>query len=1239
MGSTLSVCHEDKACFQTVPSERFSASPGTKMKERGPSSFDSVDCAKMVGTDATFLAWSLYDGASLLQEQRLLSLHHEISSCAEIVGAYIVESAATQGLLLCSESLLAKHESRGSMTPEDSMVRMGQLLCRWAISQEPPMQLRVGAHSGPVSTLKLPVGGQAFFGEAVFEAKRLAETSPQDCCVHILRSTRDRLNVLERLPFTCSRANDSYYLEPSAQVPEEVDGPLGIEAEGNADCSCTPEFRNTLLEHGMDLSRFGKGQAKTLDEFYRNVAVEKKSYLVATLNGLERRMDTVAISLRAAGKSGDERELRLANEIRKDGALVRRNQRPVLSVEEGKDWMSAVDTFLGKRMGLSQEIREELLKQKDNRYSCKVETSHSQYFAGIKTLYTTHELSIKLHASVSKDLQIIGLPSMINFETAAAPPANLNKATWSWRPVGEELSNEEALAQLLQEHGVDAHDYPPETLADFCDELYESRYATLNMRDGQLVRNIQIIKVWLCATILSVEYVLTSKGKVQNGKRERNHKEGPATMRMLSDQDWRTAVVSCLWGKLGMDEAFIKSNLVIVDSSYRLDEEVEYSRSYPGLKTVYNVHTVRCRVKDVQRPEMAFIGLPDGNDFSFVRMARSTRRPSGSQSNNLVSTHWCWKPRNQLSDVGDILYLRKSITDRHPDVDLLPAAKRQLDPPQTLRMDDLTLDPKQGLVVGQMLKGRSTNWDVARRCAKRIADPSYSLKNYYDDCVSAFPELLLYTVDGGSTSTSSGRTVAEEYQRTVGALFAFFWFMRRRNGGAQSFCFGVDDDWNPLSFQSKKPRRSEEELQKRKTFLEEVTWDKIEDLLQDAGLFLPNGSPDEERTLAMLVLTAIHDIMKMVVLLPKVAQEHKIFRGYKVDEVISDHDLALGYVLEFYPEVLPSFAGLPKASQDSIRFTQNKMDYNMGWLVQAEAPPGALFTKFKECVIAGSADPKDVAFYFCHWLTDLAGAEPYPQEGCEKFVLKFPRRVLSSFLNSFAIVRQLAVRSETQVYEDYLVWRWRTHKPDLGQVPEGPGSIAMLRLVVMAQGDSSCILSAFQQLPQEDREILTTEMACSGCQDQKFLREGQPPILQTSGPAILIYYAPALMQKAGATNPRAALRILAEIFRQSRLLWPFVRKKANESVTVRIDVLKELEVSGISQLTAGEIWALERSGRDAEVKKLTLDAESFSEGLQRGDLRVLNFASAPRSSVLSQESITASSHLPPSFGRALTDRG
>ena len=49
--------------------------------------------------------------------------------------------------------------------------------------------------------------------------------------------------------------------------------------------------------------------------------------------------------------------------------------------------------------------------------------------------------------------------------------------------------------------------------------------------------------------------------------------------------------------------------------------------------------------------------------------------------------------------------------------------------------------------------------------------------------------------------------------------------------------------------------------------------------------------------------------------------------------------------------------------------------------------------------------PSDVAFYFVHWLTDLAGAEPSPLGGAEKFVLKFPHAVRGRTLAQFSILR------------------------------------------------------------------------------------------------------------------------------------------------------------------------------------------------------------------------------------------
>merc|ERR1719335_909034 len=110
--------------------------------------------------------------------------------------------------------------------------------------------------------------------------------------------------------------------------------------------------------------------------------------------------------------------------------------------------------------------------------------------------------------------------------------------------------------------------------------------------------------------------------------------------------------------------------------------------------------------------------------------------------------------------------------------------------------------------------------------------------------------------------------------------------------------------------------------------------------------------------------------------------------------------------------------------QHTIRFTQSKMSFNHGWLVQGEAPPAPLFAKFKEVLQTESVEKADVAFYFVHWLTDLAGAEPSPLGGAEKLVLKFPHAVLDSFIRSFSVLNDLAIASETEVMERSLVRTW-----------------------------------------------------------------------------------------------------------------------------------------------------------------------------------------------------------------------
>merc|ERR1719223_1139572 len=260
------------------------------------------------------------------------------------------------------------------------------------------------------------------------------------------------------------------------------------------------------------------------------------------------------------------------------------------------------------------------------------------------------------------------------------------------------------------------------------------------------------------------------------------------------------------------------------------------------------------------------------------------------------------------------------------------------------------------------------------------------------------------------------------------------------------------------------------------------------------------------------------------------------------------------------------------------------MDFNMGWLVQAEAPPGMLFRQFKSAIRAGEVDPRDVAFYFTHWLTDLAGAEPTPLDGCEKFVLRFPQRVLTAFLRSIPFVQRLHAKSETATFEDYLRWRWQSVET-LGPMGQGAGTAAQLRLVTMAQKAESRVLEAYWNLALHDKRVLDVELALSGCEKQVFTDDADT----VGGPAFLVYYAPALLQRHAALCPGGALVALAEVFRQARDLWPLSMDATHCTVTVRVDVLKDLELEELYRPPFGTGWVLERvTDVDGVVKKVSL---------------------------------------------------
>jgi len=228
---------------------------------------------------------------------------------------------------------------------------------------------------------------------------------------------------------------------------------------------------------------------------------------------------------------------------------------------------------------------------------------------------------------------------------------------------------------------------------------------------------------------------------------------------------------------------------------------------------------------------------------------------------------------------------------------------------------------------------------------------------------------------------------------------------------------------------------------------------------------------------------------------------------------------------------------------------------------------------------------EDIGLYFLHWLTDLAGAEATPLAGAEKLTLKFPQHVLFSFLHSVPFVSQLVGMSETELVEEYLVERWRQLCPQ-SQVPVSKDAVARMRLMIMAQKSGEKVMAAFDQLPGTARDRLAEELSRTGCAGQ-----GYSTFTAEGGPAFLLYYGPALLQRVtdDTCEIGRALYVLSETLRAARALYPLAPDADGRTVTIQIGELKAQPLDTILNVYR-KVWVLVRhNDLEASAKVCSFD--------------------------------------------------
>ncbi|CAK9110812.1 Mitogen-activated protein kinase kinase kinase 3 [Durusdinium trenchii] len=390
-----------------------------------------------------------------------------------------------------------------------------------------------------------------------------------------------------------------------------------------------------LRSHQVDLTRFGKGTASTLSQFYETVVLEEKCMLKVEDNRLFRMVELVRIILHFRNEEGHQRELRIKSEVTAGGQLRERNQplAVVLRNDEHGGWESAVERCLSSKFGLSPAVQRACFNMPKDAYTYQENKGHSETIPGIPTKYKTHTIKMTVKDKSRSELLGIGLPEGKDFTTQVQGVQH-----WTWARVSN--NKEEELMTLLQTYGLSLDQFSWQSFVDLYDEVYEAKHSKLEPLEGELVRSVRIIKVWLWANVLNCRHALVLRSKQQYSRTQVMTQLRVLSMRMAEEERWQDGLVNALSIKLGINEAMQREGLHVSEANVR--QEVEYSRSFPGLKTIYRINEVHVEVINPQDQRWNHIGLPACHDFTFARQ----KQRAGEV--DTVVARWGWINNSEL---------------------------------------------------------------------------------------------------------------------------------------------------------------------------------------------------------------------------------------------------------------------------------------------------------------------------------------------------------------------------------------------------------------------------------------------------------------------------------------------------------------------------------------------------------------------------------------------------------------
>jgi len=392
----------------------------------------------------------------------------------------------------------------------------------------------------------------------------------------------------------------------------------GAQAEGNADGEKDKEnIKRMLEEHNIDVSKFGVGDAKTLDQFAAEVhSGAARLMLDATkFKNMVRVVDTVLLRI-THGTDAKKKTLIEVKEKYADGRTRENlNRMPGTKKEPHEN---------------TKQVAERIIKDFLNMTDCNVEfdvTKKTSYeeedtspsYPGVTTVYRKEIVECNVKTADAGVLKRIGLPGG-NVEWNHQTSAGLKTYTWltdkQLKQKKIELQHhegggisglvqaavgmtEEQLEVYLKENGVDPSKFGENhtrTLKEFSTELSEGESSLMKNPQGKLIRIVDVVVLLVTkegTTDLLVEHKENYDADKESGKEghEKILNRLPGVKRR-SNENHFLAAQRILKNQIKVDENSIKLDA----KSVRIIEEQKDSSSYPGLNTVYRKRLINAEL-------------------------------------------------------------------------------------------------------------------------------------------------------------------------------------------------------------------------------------------------------------------------------------------------------------------------------------------------------------------------------------------------------------------------------------------------------------------------------------------------------------------------------------------------------------------------------------------------------------------------------------------------------------------